>query len=68
MLERRRSHRIVQPGDSGVDEQAVEVGALQAGVVEGEIDGLGSEADRSGMIEVFTHPGLAEPGDSAFSS
>ena len=67
ILQRRRRHRIVEPGDPGIDEQAVEVGALKAGVFEGEIDGLGSEADRTGMIEVFAHPGLSEPGNSAFT-
>ena len=67
ILQRVRRHRILEPGDPGIDEQTVDIGALQAGVVEGEIDGLGSEADRPGMIEVFTHPGLSEPGDSAFT-
>ena len=67
ILQRRRRHRILEPGDPGIDEQAVDIGALEAGVLEREIDGLGSEADRSGMIEVFAHPGLSEPGDSAFT-
>ena len=65
VLQRRRRHRIVEPGDPGIDQQAVEIGALKAGVLEREIDGLGSEADRTGMIEVFTHPGLSEPGEVA---
>ena len=59
---------LLEPGDPGVDEQAVDIGTLEAGVLERKIDSLGREADRSRMIQIFAHPGLSEPGDSAFTS
>ncbi len=66
LLQRVRRHRIVEPGDTGIDQQAVEIGAIEAGVFQREVNGLGSETHRARMIEVLAHPGLSEPGDSAF--